>query len=275
MKKAIRNLANTLKDAKIMTGRTGRMPAPRAVKLAKHYAHRGYHDKPRIPENSMAAFRRAVEHGFPSEFDVHLIADGSLVIFHDESLERQTGVSGKIEDYDIVNLSKLRLEGTDEHIPTFDEVLDLYEHTGLPLLIELKVERGNYRKLTEAVCKRLDSYTGEYVIESFDPRALMVLRRIRPDVIRGQLSQDFIKRREGLPYYRAVLLTNLAFNKIVKPDFIAYRFSDRMVPALSRAAKRKGIAEAMWTITDPEDYRTAVREGCVPVFEQFDPDEII
>ncbi len=272
--KGISLLTDTLRDARIMTGRTGRMPEPREVKLAERYAHRGYHDKPHIPENSMAAFRRAVEHGFPAEFDVHMIADGSLVVFHDESLERQTGVTGEIEDYDIVNLSRLRLEGTDEQIPTLDEVLDLYEHTGLPLLIELKVARGNYRKLTEAVCRRLDSYTGEYTVESFDPRALMVLRRIRPEIRRGQLAQDFIKNREGLPFHQAVLLTNLAFNIIVQPDFIAYRFSDRMVPALRRAARKKGIPEAMWTIKTPEDYRTAVREGCVPIFEQFDPDNM-
>ena len=91
----------------------------------------------------MAAFRRAVEYGLASEFDVHLIADGTLVVFHDNDLERQTGVKGSIEAYDITNLSKLRLEGTDEKIPTFDEVLDLYEDTGLPLLIELKCVRSN------------------------------------------------------------------------------------------------------------------------------------
>lgn len=242
--------------------------------LARHYAHRGFHSKPEIPENSMAAFRRAVEHGFPSEFDVHLIADGSLVVFHDEDLERETGVIGQIEDYDITNLSRLRLEGTDEHIPTLDEVLDLYEDSGLPLLIELKVARGNYRELTEAVCRRLDSYRGEFVVESFDPRALMVLRKIRPQIARGQLAQNFIRNREGLPFYQAVLLTNLAFNRAVRPAFIAYRFSDRMAAALRRSARRKGIAEALWTIKTPEDYVTAVKEGCVPIFEQFDPDEI-
>ena len=273
--KGRRILTDIFKDARFTTGRTGRMPVPRDVKLADRYAHRGYHDKPGIPENSMAAFRRALEHGFPVEFDVHLIADGSLVVFHDESLERETGVTGQIEDYDIVNLRKLRLEGTDEQIPTLDEVLDLYENSGLPVLVELKVARGNYRELTKAVCRRLDRYTGEYTVESFDPRALMVLRRIRPEIRRGQLAQNFIKNREGLPFYQAVLLTNLAFNSIVQPDFIAYRFSDRMVPALSRAAKKKGIAEAMWTIKTPEDYRTALREGCVPIFEQFNPDEII
>ena len=128
--------------------------------MAPIYAHRGYHDKPSVPENSLAAFRRAIKHGLASELDIHLLADGSLAIFHDEDLERQTGVKGKIEDYDITNLRKLRLEGTDEMIPTFDEVLDLYEDTGLALLIELKSVKGNYKKLTKAVAERLDRYKG-------------------------------------------------------------------------------------------------------------------
>ena len=240
----------------------------------RRYAHRGFHDKPRIPENSLIAFRRAIERGWGAELDVHLLKDGTLAVFHDSDLRRCTGAEGEIEDLDRTGLSALRLEGTDEPVPLFDQVLDLYEHTGLPLLIELKVARGNYRELTEAVCRRLDTYTGEYTVESFDPRALLWLKRIRPDIIRGQLSQDFIKKREGLPYHQAVLLTNLAFNRIVQPDFIAYRFTDRMVPALRREARRKGIPEAMWTIKTPEEYRTAVREGCIPIFEQFDPDNM-
>ena len=201
----------------------------REIKLAKHYAHRGYHDKPQIPENSMAAFRRAVEYGLGSEFDVHLIADGSLVIFHDEQLERQTGVKGEIEDYDITNLRKLRLEGTDEMIPTFDEVLDLYEDTGLPLLIELKSARGNYTKLAEAVCKRLDSYKGEFVLESFDPRAVLAVKKFRPDFVRGQLVQDFFVTPEKLHMYQVVMLTYLMFNKLTKLEL--YEVSLVPVPA--------------------------------------------
>lgn len=246
----------------------------RNIRLAERYAHRGYHDKPSIPENSMAAFRRAVEHGFPAEFDVHLIADGSLVIFHDEDLERQTGVRGQIEDYDITNLSRLRLEGTDEHIPTFDEVLDLFEDTGLPLLIELKVARGNYRELTEAVCRRLDRYAGEFVIESFDPRVLMVLAKIRPGFVRGQLAQNYMRHKEGIPLYQALLLTNMAMNFLGKPDFIAYRQSDRNNRILRRATEKKHIREASWTVRTPEEYRAAIEAGCVPIFEQFDPDRI-
>ena len=246
----------------------------REIKLAKHYAHRGYHDKPQIPENSMAAFRRAVEYGLGSEFDVHLIADGSLVIFHDEQLERQTGVKGEIEDYDITNLRKLRLEGTDEMIPTFDEVLDLYENTGLPLLIELKSARGNYRRLAEAVCKRLDSYKGEFVLESFDPRAVMAVKKLRPDFIRGQLVQDFFVTPEHLPFYQVFMLTNLMFNAIVKPDFIASRIGDRRRHALRYAVERGGLPEVSWTIKNAEDYAATVAAGRVPVFEQITPDEL-
>lgn len=271
------NFREVFRNARITTGRAGRK-APPAVKrecfLAEHYAHRGYHNKPEIPENSMAAFRRAVECGFPSEFDVHLIADESLVVFHDDELERETGVAGQIEDYDITNLSKLRLEGTEEKIPTFDEVLDLYEDTGLPLLIELKVARGNYRELAAAVCRRLDSYTGDFVIESFDPRALIEVRKLRPEIRRGQLVQNFFRHREGLPFYQAVILTNLMFNVAVDPDFVAFRYEDRNDrPFRQMRSGRMGgaVKEAVWTITTPEAYRSAVNAGCVPIFEQFDP----
>ena len=96
----------------------------RSFRLAEHYAHRGYHDKPAVPENSMAAFRRAVEHGLASEIDVHLIADGTLVVFHDDDLERETGVKGSIEAYDLTNLRKLRLEGTDEKIAEVKAALE-------------------------------------------------------------------------------------------------------------------------------------------------------
>lgn len=246
----------------------------RKFRLAERYAHRGYHNKPQIPENSLAAFRRAIEYGLGSEFDVHLIADGSLVVFHDDDLKRQTGVKGSIEAYDITNLRKLRLEGTDEQIPTFDEVLGLYENTGLPLLIELKPVGGNHRELAEAVCKRLDSYRGAFVLESFDPRAMIAVRRLRPDFIRGQLVQDFFRSPEDLPFYQVVLLANLAFNALVQPDFIANRIGDRRRHALRRAVEKAGRPEFTWTVTTPEDYRNTVAAGRVPIFEQITPEEL-
>lgn len=62
------------------------------------FAHRGFHDKPRIPENSIPAFRRAVQCGFGAELDVHLMKDGHLAVIHDASLLRTAGVDVQIED---------------------------------------------------------------------------------------------------------------------------------------------------------------------------------
>lgn len=250
------------------------MKKRRELRLAERYAHRGYHDKPQIPENSMAAFRRAIEHGLASELDVHLLADGSLVVFHDDDLERETGVKGSIEAYDLSNLRKLRLEGTDEKIPTFDEVLDLYENSGLALMIELKVVKGNYKPLARAVAKRLDSYKGEYAVQSFDPRVLMEYRRIRPEVIRGQLSKNFVKSTEGLPFYQVVMLTNLMLNKLTKPDFINYQFADRGNKVLRHLVDKKGYPEVTWTIRSVRDLKAAVADGCVPIFEKIDPEDL-
>ena len=269
-----------------MTGRTGH---PKLELLRRYrYAHRGFHDKPQVPENSLAAFRRAIERGFGAELDVHLTKDGKLVVFHDSTLQRCTGTEGILEDKTLDELRQLRLEGTDELIPLFDEVLELFgastgsqqkcgtgpelpPHT-LPLIIELKTYGGNHEALTQAVCERLDSYRGEYCIESFDPRAIADLRKLRPDTVRGQLSTDFRKNPEEAPKGTAGLLTDLKLDVLSKPDFVAYDFTYKDNPAFLKAVKR-GIQGVSWTIRNMEDLKTAESLGYIPIFEKFDPRE--
>jgi len=235
------------------------------------YAHRGFHDKPQIPENSIAAFKRAIEHGFGVEFDVHLIKDGNLVVSHDSNVKRCTGVDRVIEDMTLEEVKSLRLEGTDEQIPAFDEVLDLFEDSGLPLIIELKHHGNNHLAVAKAACKRLDSYKGPFCIESFDPRLVRDVRKLRPDIIRGQLSQDYTKCREeyvkGINKY---LLTDLFYNHMAKPDFIAYLFEDRE-NEINQKCIKKGIQPVSWTIRSMEDLITCENEGSIPIFEGFDP----
>ena len=242
------------------------------------FAHRGFHSKPEIPENSLPAFRRAAERGWGAEFDVHLLSDGTLAIFHDSELERCTGVKGNIEALDFEKMRKLRLEGTDEVIPTFDEVLDIFEHSDnrhgnpCPLIIELKPV-GNIQALVRAVCDRLDSYKGDFCIECFDPRALIALKQYRPEIVRGQLAQDFLIHDVGLPWYQRRMLANLWWDKITKPDFVAYQFSDRKNRALRRETDKKGIQEVSWTIRSKKEFDAAIAAGCVPIFEGFDPEK--
>jgi len=263
-----------------LTGRTGH---PKLELLRKYrYAHRGLHDKPRIPENSLAAFRRAIENGFGAELDVHLTKDKKLVVFHDSTLERCTGTEGILEDKTLEELRELRLEGTEEQIPLFDEVLELFEaapgtaqgfapHT-LPLIIELKAYQGNHEELAEAVCKRLDSYKGDFCIESFDPRAIQAVRKLRPQIVRGQLASDFKANPEEAPKGTAGLLTDLKLDILSRPDFVAYNFEYKDNAAFRRAVKR-GIQGVAWTIRSMEDLKAAEALGYIPIFERFDPNK--
>jgi len=240
--------------------------------LGRRYAHRGWHEKPRIPENSMSAFRRALDRGWGAELDVHLLKDGTLAVFHDSDLSRCTGQDGIIEDLDRDALSALRLEGTEEPVPLFEDVLSLFEGKA-PLIIELKSYGNNYRRLAETVAVRLDRYRGDFCIESFDPRVLLVYKHLRPSVIRGQLSMDFRPGGEPLPGWQRFFLRNLLTNVLTFPDFIAYRFEDRQRLTPRLCVNVWGAKEVNWTILRKEDMLAAEAAGAIPIFEQFDPDD--
>ena len=240
--------------------------------LGKRYAHRCWHDKPAIPENSLAAFRRALDRGWGAELDVHLLRDGTLAVFHDSDLRRCTGAEGDIEDLERGELAGLRLEGTEEPVPLFDEVLELFEGKA-PLIIELKSHKNNHKALTEAVIARLDRYAGDFCVESFDPRVLRVLRKERPGILRGQLSMDFRPGGEPLPGWQRFALRNLLMNFLTVPDFIAYRFADRHRAALGLCRRIWGAKEASWTLRSPKELEAAEAAGAMPIFECFDPGE--
>ena len=136
--------------------------------LAKyHYAHRGLHNSDAgVPENSLLAFRKAVEQGYGAELDVHLSKDGRLVVIHDESLLRTAGVKRKVSECTTKELRSYFLEETGEPIPFLEEVLPLFAGK-TPLVIELKPHAKNHAALAEATCKLLDQYPDlEYCIES-------------------------------------------------------------------------------------------------------------
>ena len=239
------------------------------------YAHRGLHDcGAGIPENSLAAFRRAVEHGFAAELDVHLLSDGSLAVFHDSDLRRMTGREGVVEDLTAARLSDYRLGGTDETIPQFCDVLKLFEGTGLPLLVELKAYRGNHNALAARTVEELDKHRVPYVVESFDPRCLLWLRRSRPEIVRGQLAQDFLRTPESASGMgRAVdgVLTSLALDAATRPDFVAFNFDHRDARSLRRARRLENVDIFYWTIRSREDMETAEAEGAQVIFEGFIP----
>lgn len=205
----------------------GRRNANGMDKLVRYcYAHRGLHSVPDAPENSLAAFKRAAEEGYGAELDVHLLKDGGLAVIHDSDLSRTTGCDGSVEELTASELINYKLEGTEETIPTLTDVLGIFENTA-PLVIELKSKKENAAELCKSVCKVLDAYNGDYCIESFDPRCVMWFRKHRPDIIRGQLSQNFIKNPSGQIRIIDFIITSLITNVFTRPDFIAYNFKNR------------------------------------------------
>lgn len=244
----------------------GKLPELRG----KSYAHRGLHDAEK-PENSMVAFRAALEHGFGIELDVHLLKDGTLAVMHDSSLTRITGCEGMIEDLTENDLKNYRLSGTDETIPMFREVLELFDGKE-PMIVELKCARGNHAALTDAACALLKDYSGAWCMESFDPRCVYYLKKHHPEVIRGQLTEDHFAYKNDLHPVVRFLLTHNLLNFLTKPDFVAYRFADRKC-TITNAVWQKiwGVQSVSWTLRSKEEYDTAVREGSLPIFENFVP----
>lgn len=238
--------------------------------LGWSYAHRGLHGDG-IPENSMAAFRAALDGGYGVELDLHLLRDGNLAVIHDSLLNRTTGLAGRVEDLTTEDLKAYRLEGTEETIPEFGEVLALF-HGKAPMIVELKPTDGNQAALASAACKMLETYPGVFCMESFDPKCLMWLRRNRPDIIRGQLSENYFKSRSDLPDLLKFVLTHNLLNFLTVPDFIAYNYAHRLDSPSNRLClqlwKARGVS---WTLRNQADYNTAVQEGWLPIFEGFRP----
>ena len=247
----------------------GQSGQPGLAALRSHvYAHRGLHNEKR-PENSRSAFAAAKERGYGVELDVHLLKDGTLAVFHDHTLIRMTGKEGTIEDLTATELSQYTLADSTDTIPTFREVLSLFDGAA-PMIIELKAA-GNHGALVDAVMSELKDYTGAYCIESFDPRCLWHLKKRYPDVIRGQLSQNFIGSKENLSGIVKYILTHLLENFITRPDFVAYKFADRKALSVTLARKVWRVQGVVWTLTDPDQHATALAEGYLPIFENYEP----
>ena len=234
-----------------------------------NYAHRGLHNEER-PENSMAAFGAALEHGYGIELDVHLMKDGNLAVIHDSSLLRTAGVDVKIEDLTVGDLASYRLNDSEEQIPLFRDVLALYDGKA-PMIVELKAAENNHAALCRKVCDMLDTYKGVFCLESFDPRCILWLRQNRPEIIRGQLTEDYFKSNSKLPWILKFILKFQIENFMTMPDFVAYRCTDRHHFSNQIVRNVWGVQGVTWTIKSREDLNDAVQDGWIPIFESFEP----
>lgn len=238
------------------------------TKYGNKFAHRGLWDA-ESPENSLAAFGKAVDAGYSIEFDIHKTRDGQVVVFHDDTLTRMCGVDGKVEDKTLAELKELRLLGTDERIPTLQEMLALVDGR-VPLLVELKGE-STATGLCPVADAILSQYQGDYIIESFNPLLVRWYKKNRPDVVRGQLFCDLNngKKVKKLIY---TLITALLTNVLARPHFLARGQDSAHNPSFLICKYLFRAPSFVWTVRAQEQIPDAKRgEGII--FEGFIPKE--
>lgn len=247
-------------------------PRPRKEQMKpfqRPFAHRGLWSAG-VPENSLAAFEAAVKAGFGIELDVQLSADGTVMVFHDYTLDRVCGREGLLTDLDEATLRGIHLQETEQTIPTFAEVLRLVDGR-VPLLIELKGETGD-TSIVPATLAVLQDYKGDWCMESFNPLLLRALKKQAPHVLRGLLSTDLCKEKKRGSWLLNFVLSSLLVTFLCRPAFHAWD---------GRYPKRRGLrvglncfkaGSLVFTISTQKDYDDFMARGIYPIFERFLPE---
>ena len=238
------------------------------------YAHRGLWNSnepgsDNRPENSLAGFRAAVEKGYGIELDVHLTADGHLVVHHDDSLKRLTGVDIVIAKSTLEEIRACRLPNG-EPVPTFDELLAVVDGR-VPLVVEVKVE-GNADALSKAVYERMKRYDGPWCMESFDPWAVCWFRKNAPEIIRGQLAfNNAGKGKTWKLWWRNIGIASMIQNFWGRPDFMALEAKSEkkwcLPTLLLRTMKPWFVA---WTVRSQQDMDALRDRYDLQIFEKFE-----
>ena len=251
------------------------MIAPRKRRAMKkfaelHYAHRGLHNKERA-ENSMSAFKAAVDAGYAIELDIRLSKDGKLVVFHDDTLDRVCGREGKVVDFTAEELAEFKLSGTEEGIPLFSDMLEMVNGRSA-LLVEIKEEAGD-KSVSIAACDMLRGYKGDYIVESFNPMSLFTVRCRLPKAVRGLLSRTYYKEEQ---YKKPLffLLQSLMLNFICRPAFIAFKHEDAKSFALQFVRNFFEVPTLAWTVRSLNEEKEAIKNGFDGIiFENYIPEK--
>ena len=244
--------------------------SPEDKTLLCDYAHRGLHGGG-VPENSLEAFELACQAGYGIELDIQLSSDGEVMVFHDGTLQRMTGVEGKLSDMTASELSELRLAGTEHKIPTLKEVLALVGGR-VPLLVELK---GG--TLDTTLCKKayelLKDYEGRFCLESFNPWLVKGIKELMPDRFCGLLYSNMVrdKKRDGKKVTALDrIISAMALTFVCKPHFIAYNEEDRDAFPVRLATRFYKTPKFIWTVTSKAAVDLAHELGEYPIFEKID-----
>lgn len=224
-------------------------------------AHRGFHDMNKARwENTLSAFGAAADRGYAIECDVHLTADGEVVVFHDDELKRLTGEDGYVWQRTAAELGALRVGGTADHVPTLYEML---AHVGgrVPIVIELKGIPGRDHGLVRKVARALKGYDGKAAIMSFDHWLIREFAEHAPGVPAGltawgdkdhEIEAHFSMLAHGISF--------VSYGVVHLPNRFVRFVRDRL-----------GMPVITWTVRDQAAVEATFANADQMTFEGFEP----
>ena len=237
---------------------------------SKPIAHRGlHHAAAGAPENSLTAFARAAEAGYPIELDVQVSRDGAAVVFHDDTLERMTSNMGEVSKRSAAELTRISLLGSDQGIPLLEEVLDLVGGR-VPLFIELKNPRLRVGRVETAVARALKGYDGTCAVSSFNVRTVAWCARHLPHLPRGQNLMRFRGSKFLPDGWHLFTLRDLISNRSARPQFIGCHIDALPHPGAERM-RSKGIPLIVFTVRNRQQQAFADAHADNIFFQDFVP----
>ena len=227
-------------------------------------AHRGLHDmadwNPQKPENSLAAFRAAIENNYAIECDLQISADGVPVVFHDDTLDRLTGETGPVRSRTAAELARIVILDSGETIPALSDMLEQVAGA-VPLVIELKSIAGTNDGFARGVADHLRDYSGPVAVMSFDADLAAALMAVAPGLPVGLVA-------EGRLATTIRHLTSIVRHGF---QFVSYSLADLPTPAPLIARWVLGLPLICWTVRTPQDVRKARRWSGQITFEGIRP----
>ena len=239
------------------------------------FAHRGYHSNlpncQKIPENSLDAFRKAIEKNYSIEMDIHFTKDFEIIVFHDFFLGRLTTKTGFVFRKSLDYIKKAKLSDN-QTIPTIEEALNLIDGR-VPVLLEIKYTkhiRKNLEMFLNVLAEKLESYKGPLALMSFSTDLIKYIRK------KNLLTRVPIGLTTSFPKVES--LSNKVKNDRIENEIISNNLQfisqDWRGIENSRIKRLKNldIAILSWTITSKE-IEISLR-GLVDniTFENYEPD---
>jgi glycerophosphoryl diester phosphodiesterase len=221
-------------------------------------AHRGA--KGYEPENTLQAFQKALDLNADGiELDVHLSADGHIIVIHDETIDRTTNGKGFVNNLSLSELKSFLIADQLE-IPTLNEVFDLTDKKCL-INIELK-GAGTASKVVALIEEYISDKNWNYehfIISSFDWNMLQEVHILNPNIAIGVLTEEDLD-------------TALAFAEVVKakaihPDYQLLNQEN------TKEIQQKGFLVLPWTVNSEEDIQKIKSYNVDGIISDF-PDKI-